>query len=161
MLFFAFPLLTLIFFSLSFIFVWLIHVKMFLLGLSCMEGTLHFLDLSKCFLSSTLEFRPCWPLWAESCCQGPQASSCPPSALNVLLTIWLIPTHPFTLASGTLPFLPMHLLPSFKVLTTQYKNCQLTRPCLHTWLLAYREQTLPLTFFISRRLAHNKKLLRT
>ena len=55
MLFFAFPLLTLIFFSLSFIFVWLIHVKMFLLGLSCMEGTLHFLDLSKRFLSHVRE----------------------------------------------------------------------------------------------------------
>lgn len=39
-------------------------------------------------------------------CWGHKAFTRPPFALNVLHFVWLIPTHPFTLASGILPLAP-------------------------------------------------------
>ena len=111
-------------------------------------------------LSSTLEFRPSWPLWAESCCWGPQASSCPPCALNIPLTVWLIPAHPFTLASGSLSFISMHLLPSFKVLTTVQELSAYLPMSLHLAISVLRANTpLNLLYFSDAR--HDKKLLRT
>lgn len=83
------------------------------------------------------------------------------SALKFLLTIWLIPTHPFTLASGTLPFIPVQLLfsKSSKHVVQELSAHLSMSP--HLAVSCSESKHSPYPSLFPRCLAHNEKLLRT